>query len=89
LKNTSFATIIHVHIGSRVSPRSVAGAGVTESEDISANTQAVAKFLAPIMGAVVAGLDITQATASVEGFIPCSASYLLNRSATTKFISSP
>lgn len=60
------------------SPRSVAGAGVIDNEDISFRHSRVMstskaarkdsscyKFLDPIMGAVIAGSDITQTTASV------------------------
>lgn len=69
---------IYVHIGNSVSPRSVAGAGVIDNEDISFRHSRVMstskaarkdsscyKFLDPIMGAVIAGSDITQTTASV------------------------
>ena len=63
--------------------RSVAGAGVADRAEISARRPAVMatsraaressswlRFRAPMIGAVTAGCDMTQATASVAGLIP-------------------
>ena len=84
-KCTQNEPLNYVHIGNKVSHLSVAGAGVTGSEDISSLHSKVisaskaarehysySKFLAPIIGAVIAGFDIAQETARVARCIPCS-----------------
>src|SRR5258708_6068606 len=86
----------YLHLPVNTSVRSVAGEGVLDKLVISAYISSVIlksaaakessnwfKLRAPMIGAVTAGLAITQATAKVEGFTSCSCAYLVNSSAVT------
>ncbi|WP_442862486.1 hypothetical protein [Bacillus sp. USDA818B3_A] len=87
----------YFHLPVNTSVRSVAVEGVLDKFEISVYISSVilkpaaayessnwSKLRAPMIGAVTAGLAISQATAKVAGFTSCSCENLVNCSAVTK-----